>query len=72
MNGGLGNLGVSLVQLLLGNVLMVYGIGDAAGIAGTFIPQGGWFLFPCCLVRQGSNSPKYVKIIYTEQIGLQK
>ena len=50
MNGGLGNLGVSLVQLFLGNILMVYGIGDAPGIAGTWIPQGGWFLFPCCLV----------------------
>merc|ERR1719460_3005713 len=46
MNGGLGNLGVSLCQLFL-PILFVTGTGD--GIGGTFISNGGWFLFPICI-----------------------
>ena len=49
MNGGLGNLGVSLCQLFLGNVLMSYGP-EATAIGGFWVPQGGWFLFPLCIV----------------------
>ena len=49
MNGGLGNLGVSLCQLFLGNVLMAYGP-ESTAIGGFWVPQGGWFLFPLCLV----------------------
>jgi len=49
MNGGLGNLGVSLCQLLLGNVLMAYGPSDTA-MGGTWVPNGGWFLFPFCVL----------------------
>merc|ERR1719238_1904095 len=49
MNGGLGNLGVSLCQLVLGHVLMAYGSVESA-LGGTWVPQGGWFLFPFCIV----------------------
>lgn len=49
MNGGLGNLGVSLCQLVLGNVLMAYGAPSAA-LGGTWVSQGGYFLFPFCIL----------------------
>ena len=58
MNGGLGNLGVSLCQLFLGNVLMAFGFES--------VPNGGWFLFPLCLISSGlaflwmNNMPKAV------------
>ena len=47
MNGGLGNLGVSLCQLFL-PILFVTGE-SWNSIGGTWISNGGWFLFPCCL-----------------------
>ena len=45
MNGGLGNLGVSLCQLFLANVLMVYGASSSA-VGGLWVANGPWFLFP--------------------------
>lgn len=68
MNGGLGNLGVSLCQLVLGNALMAYGASESA-LGGTWVPQGGWFLFPCCIVSAiaaflwMNNMPKSVHAV---------
>ena len=62
MNGGRGNLGVSLCQLLLANVLMVYGA-SASAVGGLWVANGPWFLFParaplplrwCCWVFPAS------------------
>ena len=64
MNGGLGNLGVSLCQLFL-PILFVTGE-SWNSIGGTWISNGGWFLFPCCLAAATiafffmNNMPKSV------------
>ena len=63
MNGGLGNLGVSLCQLFLANVLMVYGASSSA-VGGLWVANGPWFLFPLCVLSTGlawlfmNNMPK--------------
>jgi NNP family nitrate/nitrite transporter-like MFS transporter len=68
MNGGLGNLGVSLCQLFLGNVLMAFGPA-ATMLGGTWVPQGLWFLFPFCIVSAFAaflwmnNMPKSVHAV---------
>ena len=65
MNGGLGNLGVSLCQLFLANVLMVYGASSSA-VGGLWVANGPWFLFPLCVLSTGlawlfmNNMPKDV------------
>ena len=56
MNGGLGNLGVSLCQLLLANVLMVYGASSSA-VGGLWVANGPWFLFPARAPLPCSSAP---------------
>ena len=48
MNGGLGNLGVSLVQLVLPRIMEVGAIDVIVG--GQWVFNGGWFMFPLCVV----------------------
>ena len=48
MNGGLGNLGVSLVQLVLPRIMEVGAIDVIVG--GKWVFNGGWFMFPLCVV----------------------
>ena len=48
MNGGLGNLGVSLVQLVLPRIMEVGAIDVIVG--GRWVFNGGWFMFPLCVV----------------------
>ena len=47
MNGGLGNLGVSFVQLVLPQLFKACGVLTAVG--GACISTGCWFLFPICI-----------------------
>ena len=47
MNGGLGNLGVSLEQLVLPRIMEVGAIDVIVG--GRWVFNGGWFMFPLCV-----------------------
>ena len=67
MNGGLGNLGVSVCQLIL-PLLFMHGTASSA-LGGTHISNGGWFLFPLCLASSlaaflfMNNMPKSVHAV---------